>query len=358
MALLPCCGIISFSVANFEKIGPGCMRKCFITATEEKPGLQAGKKFTGGGEMGSDIKGKYLLVTPAKNEEQNLLEVSKSVTGQKLKPELWIIVDDGSTDRTPRILEDLQANHSWIHSIRLPPRPRDITFHYSYVCKQGFDYALEYCRENNIEFEYIGLLDADTVLEENYFKKLLAEFEKDNSIGIVSGGIYYDTDGKLSLEVTNKNLPRGTGRIWRKECFFETGGYQVEPSPDSISNIKALMRGWQLIQYADVVQIQKRKTSAADGLWSGYIKNGWMAYYLGKKPLIALVNVLYFSLKPPYYTGAAYFLGYFSSAIRKEKRIQDPEIRNYYRNQGLSGLLSQIPGMSSHNPRDLREGEP
>ena len=75
------------------------------------------------------------------------------------------------------------------------------------------------------------------MLEKNYFGKLLAEFKKDSSLGIVSGGIYYDNDGKLSLEVTAKELPRGTGRIWKKECFLETGGYQVEPSPDSISNI-------------------------------------------------------------------------------------------------------------------------
>ncbi|RXA18045.1 glycosyltransferase family 2 protein [Methanosarcina sp. MSH10X1] len=308
--------------------------------------------------MGSDLKRKYLLVTPAKNEEQNLPDVSKSVIGQRLRPELWIIIDDGSTDGTPCILKDLQANCSWVQSIRLPPRPRDITFHYSYVCKQGFDYALEYCRGNNLEFEYIALLDADTVLEENYFGKLLDEFEKDNSIGIVSGGIYYETKGKLSLEVTTKNLPRGTGRIWRKECFFETGGYQVEPSPDSISNIKALMRGWRLVQYADVVQMQKRKTSAADGLWHGYIKNGWMAYYLGKNSLIALVNVLYFSVKYPYYTGAAYFWGYFSSAIKRDKQIQDPEIRAYYKNQGLTGLLSRVSGVFSRNSRDVLEGEP
>lgn len=307
--------------------------------------------------MGPDLKGKYLLVTPAKNEEQNLPEVSKSVIGQKLKPALWIIVDDGSTDGTPFILEDLQAKCSWIQSIRLPPRSRDITFHYSYVCKQGFDYALEYCRKNNIEFEYIGLLDADTVLEENYFVKLLAEFEKDNSLGIVSGGIYYDTNGKLSLEVTTKNLPRGTGRIWKKECFLETGGYQVEPSPDSISNIKAFLRGWRIMQCVDVVQIQKRKTSAANGLWNGYLKNGWMAYYLGKNPFIALLNVLYFSVRSPYYTGVAYCWGYFGSAIRREKKIQDPEVRAYYRNQGPVGLLSRLSGTFSRNSKDVRKGE-
>lgn len=303
------------------------------------------------------MKGKYLLITPAKNEEQNLPEVARSVTGQKVKPELWVIVDDGSTDDTPHIVENLRASYSYIQSIRLPPRPRDITFHYSYVCKQGFDYALEYCKENNIEFEYIGLLDADTVLEENYSGKLLTEFEKDRSLGIASGGVYYDTGRKLSREKTDKNLPRGTGRLWRKECFIETGGYQVEPSPDSISNIKALLRGWKLKQYANIIQIQKRKTSAADGLWYGYVKNGWMAYYLGKNPLVALTNVLYYSVKFPFYTGAAYFWGYISSFIKKEKQIQDLEIRSYYRNFKLSGLSSRVSEIFSRNSGDTHKGE-
>lgn len=297
------------------------------------------------------------MITPARNEEDNLPDVSESVTGQKVTPVLWIIVDDGSTDETSHILEGLTARYSWIRSIRLPPRPRDITFHYSYVCKQGFDYALEYCRENSIEYDYIGLLDADTVLEENYFGKLMGEFEKDSSLGIASGGVYYDVGGKLSREVSDKNLPRGTGRLWRKSCFLETEGYQVEPSPDSISNTKALLRGWQLRQYADVVEIQKRKTSAGEGLWKGYVKNGWMAYYMDKNLPMVLFNSLYYSFKSPYYTGIAYFYGYLNSAVKREKKIGDMEIRAYYRKQNMSLLFSRISGFLSRNSTDSRQGE-
>jgi glycosyltransferase involved in cell wall biosynthesis len=266
-------------------------------------------------------------------------------------------VDDGSTDETPGILEELKAKKSWIRSIRLPPRPRDITFHYSYVCKQGFDHALEYCRENGIEYDYIGLLDADTVLEENYFGKLIDEFEKNSSLGIVSGGVYYNIGGKLSREVSDKNLPRGTGRLWRKSCFLETEGYQVEPSPDSISNTKAILRGWQLMQYVDVVEVQKRKTSAGEGLWKGYVKNGWMAYYVDKSLPMVLFNTLYYSLKSPYYTGTAYFYGYLNSAIKKEKKIRDMEIRTYYKSQNLGFLFSRISGVLSRSSTDTRQGE-
>lgn len=297
------------------------------------------------------------MITPARNEEDNLPDVSESVTGQKVTPALWIIVDDGSTDETPRILEGLKASYSWIQSIRLPPRPRDITFHYSYVCKQGFDYALEYCRENGIEYDYIGLLDADTVLEENYFGKLMDEFEKDSSLGIASGGVYYEIGGKLSREVSDKHLPRGTGRLWRKSCFLETEGYQIEPSPDSISNTKALLRGWQLRQYADVVEIQKRKTSAGEGLWNGYLKNGWMAYYVDKNLPMVLSNTLYYSLKSPYYTGIAYLYGYLNSAIKREKKIRDMEIRAYYRKLNMGLLFSRISGVLSRNSTDAKQGE-
>ncbi|WP_440946653.1 glycosyltransferase family 2 protein [Methanosarcina sp. T3] len=307
--------------------------------------------------MNPEPERKYLLITPARNEEDNLPDVSESVTGQKVTPALWIIVDDGSTDETPQILEELKAGYSWIQSIRLPPRPRDITFHYSYVCKQGFDYALEYCRKNGIEYDYIGLLDADTVLEENYFGKLMDEFEKDSSLGIVSGGVYYDVGGKLSREVSDKNLPRGTGRLWRKFCFLETEGYQVEPSPDSISNTKAILRGWHLRQYVDVVEIQKRKTSAGEGLWNGYVKNGWMAYYVDKNLSMVLFNTLYYSLKSPYYTGIAYLYGYLNSAVKKENKIKDMEIRAYYRGQNLGFLFSRISGVLSRSSTDAGQGE-
>ncbi len=70
-----------------------------------------------------------------------------------------------------------------------------------------------------------------------------------------------------------------------------------------------------------------------------------------------LLNVLHFSVKSPYYTGVAYCWGYFGSAIRREKKIQDPEVRAYYKNQGFGVLLSRISRNFSRNSRDLKERE-
>ena len=47
---------------------------------------------------------KYVLITPAHNEERFIPKTLESMVAQTLLPERWIIVDDGSTDRTAEIL--------------------------------------------------------------------------------------------------------------------------------------------------------------------------------------------------------------------------------------------------------------
>jgi glycosyltransferase involved in cell wall biosynthesis len=284
----------------------------------------------------------YILITPAKNEEEALPDVINSVLSQEIKPILWLIVDDGSTDNTPHILDKLKKECKWVKTIKLPSRSRDITHHYSYVCKQGFEHAINYCKENNILYEYIGLLDADTELEENYFAKLIDEFIKNPKLGIASGGIYYNIDSKLQLLGTFENLPAGTGRMWTKECFQKTGGYLVEPSPDSISNVKAMIHGWDTRKFKNIVAIQKRFTSSAEGLWKGYKMNGYMAYYLNKHPLLILLNSVYYTTKHPHYIGTSYLYGYLVSLFSDAKQINDKDIKNYYWNTRIKDVTKTV----------------
>lgn len=282
----------------------------------------------------------YILVTPAKNEEKHLPKVAEAVIGQTAPPILWVIVDDGSTDHTPEVIENLESQFNWIRSIRLPPHPRDITFHYSYVCKNGFDHALGFCKTNGIQSNFIGLLDADTVLEKTYFEKLSIEFNKNSLLGIASGHITDLPDEEVRWADLKNNkpdrpLPRGSGRLWRKECFFETGGYPVEPSPDSISNVKANLRGWEIRQFGHIRAIQLRETSGAQGLWNGYRINGSTAYYLNTHPLLVLLGAFSRSIQKPYYVGLAYSYGYLLEWLKGSPKINDPEIRDYYWNKRL-----------------------
>ncbi|HII98437.1 MAG TPA: glycosyltransferase family 2 protein [Methanoregula sp.] len=280
----------------------------------------------------------YILITPAKNEERFLPFVATSVVKQSILPKLWLIIDDGSDDGTPSIINDLRKRYSWIETVRLPPHPRDITYHYSYVCHTGFQRIIELCNERLIEFNYLGLLDADTELENEFFEKLILEFKKNKNLGIASGKIITQSDKNFQNEPTNY-WPRGTGRLWSWECFQKTSGYVIEPSPDSISNIKAILRGYDIKQFNNMIAIQKRETSSAEGHWHGYQMRGKVAYYFHKNPLLIISLFCYYTFKDPYYIGLAFLAGYLKALIRRDKQIHDEEIRNYYWNSRLKEAL-------------------
>lgn len=283
---------------------------------------------------------KYILITPAKDEERNLPAVAEAVIRQTILPATWIIVDDGSTDDTPEIIKQLENRYEWIKSVHLPSHPRDITFHLSYVQKIGFEYAIQFCEINNIHFDSIGLLDADTVIEESYFEQLIAQLDINPRLGIASGHITDRKNNEFDWDdIKNNNpdsaIPRGSGRLWRKECFIETGGYVIEPSPDSISSAKAILRGWDIAQFGHVRAVQLRETSSAEGLWNGYRIGGTTAYYFNKHPLIVLLNSFVYFTKQPHYIGLAYLHGYLLEWLKKSPKINDPEIQDYFRNKRI-----------------------
>lgn len=272
----------------------------------------------------------YILVTPCKNEEKSLLDLIFSVKNQTIKPTLWLIIDDGSTDNSPQIINRAKKENSWITSFRLKEGKRDIGIKYAYVCKTGFDYVIKFCKEHKIKYHYIGLVDADMVLDKDFFEKLMAEFEKNPKLGIASGGVYNNCKGNFVWESSREDLPRGGARLWRKDCFEETNGYQCTSSPDVVSNVKAMLRGWEIRQFKEIKAIQSRPTSSAEGLWKGYYKRGFFYYYLNYNPIIAFSKGLTYCFRKPYYIGLFFLYGYFRGLLKRQAKIKDKEIRAYF----------------------------
>jgi len=66
---------------------------------------------------------KYVLITPAKNEEAFVRKTLDSVVRQTVLPERWVIVDDGSIDRTAEIVESYAMRHPWIELVRRAQDP-------------------------------------------------------------------------------------------------------------------------------------------------------------------------------------------------------------------------------------------
>jgi glycosyltransferase involved in cell wall biosynthesis len=133
---------------------------------------------------------KYILITPVKNEEGTIDQVIDSVIAQDIIPTLWIIVNDGSTDNSQKIIEEKIKNKKWIILINKEINKVYNWLGYSKVIIEG----INYCKMNDLfkklSISYIGILDSDITIPKDYFKDLIFILEKDPLIGAIAGGVY------------------------------------------------------------------------------------------------------------------------------------------------------------------------
>ena len=53
---------------------------------------------------------KYVLITPARNEEAFIEKTLASMAAQTVLPQRWVIVDDGSTDDSEKTIKNIIGN--------------------------------------------------------------------------------------------------------------------------------------------------------------------------------------------------------------------------------------------------------
>ena len=68
---------------------------------------------------------RYVIVTPIRDEEKFIEATITSVQGQTVPPAEWVIVDDGSTDRTGEIIDRYASQLPWIHVVHRVNRGLD-----------------------------------------------------------------------------------------------------------------------------------------------------------------------------------------------------------------------------------------
>lgn len=275
----------------------------------------------------------YVVVTPCKNEGENLPDLIASVVAQTVRPVLWAIVDDGSTDDTFQITQDAAEKHEWIHVLRMYEGDRDLGLHYATVVKTGFDHVISYCKESDLEYSYLGNLDGDLTLSSRFYENLMTEFEKDPELGVASGGTEHIIGDRVRYANVSVNEPSGGHMLVRGECFEECGGIPLSYSIDSVLKAKARLKRWKTKRFEENVATEIRDVHAAEGYWKGFVHKGESSYYLNINPLHVIARVVIYLFKKPYYIGVAYLVGYLHSVIRREERIDDAEVKRYFWNK-------------------------
>src|SRR5262249_49208180 len=159
-----------------------------------------------------------VLVTPARNEEAFIEATIESVVSQTVLPRRWVIVSDGSTDRTDQIVATYAARHPWIAFVR---RPEHADRHFAAKVRS---FNAGYEALHGEAFDVVGNLDADITFEMDYFEFLLGRFALDPKLG-VAGTPFVDRDATYDYRFTNIEHVSGACQLFRRECFEGIGGY-------------------------------------------------------------------------------------------------------------------------------------
>jgi biofilm PGA synthesis N-glycosyltransferase PgaC len=278
----------------------------------------------------------YVLVTPARNEEKYIEETINSVISQSISPKRWVIVSDGSSDRTDEIVRLYAEKYDWMKVMRMPEH-RDRQFAAKVNC---FNAGYEAVR--NMDFDIIGNLDADLSFDEKYFEFLLQKFEEDSTLG-VAGTPFVEANSKMyDYRFTNIEHVSGGCQLFRRRCFEEIGGYIPIRGGgiDWVAVTTARMKGWKTRTFTEKRMIHLRRMGTGKGnILAARFRQGTEAYYLGSHPLWEFLRIFYQVKTRPWGIGAVIrFSGYLYALTRRMDKPVTRELVEFYQKEQMSRL--------------------
>ena len=271
----------------------------------------------------SDRRSGYVLVTPARNEEEFIQRTLDSVIKQTVLPKEWIILSDGSTDGTDTLVESTIAANPWIRLIKLPQRDHPS---WSAVVDNTMLGVQSIACEN---YSFIGLLDADLEFQPKYFEQLISKFHSDPKLGL-SGGNAVDIGRPKTYVPRNLQEVPGAVQFFSRECFESLGGIIALPEGgwDALTAAVARQKGFKTQLAAELFVDHLKPNNITSG---NLIKRKWQRgvrdYALGYHPVFEFVKCIDLVREKPYLLSAIiWFSGFLSCHIQRRKRMLDTDL--------------------------------
>jgi len=221
---------------------------------------------------------KIQVIIPVQNEEKNLPLCLAALNKQTVKPSKVIIVDDGSADHSLDVIRNY-ADASYC-IVKLPQKPQksakvmdsqETSVHYCHVASEG-------SKKLDSDFDYVAILDADTVLEQDYYEKLIGKFEGQPSLGFAGGALLNTTEVGETLGLLPFVL--GCNRVYSRDCWLRLNDgssvLKVKGRYDTVHDMEARSMGYSPVRFDDVKSYALRDP-AKSTFWDGYYS--WLLGY-------------------------------------------------------------------------------
>jgi biofilm PGA synthesis N-glycosyltransferase PgaC len=286
-----------------------------------------------------DKRRRLLIISPCRDEEQFMRQTLDSVVAQTVLPSAWVIVDDGSTDRSPEILAEYAAKYPFISVIRRQDRgrravgPGVIEAFYAGLDSVDLD-----------DFDYLCKLDLDLEIPRCYFEQVLEQMEREPWLANFSGKPYLRAeDGRLISERLGDENAVGQIKLYRTAAFKAIGGFVRQVSWDGIDGHMCRMHGW-MARSEDRPELRfihlRQMGSSQHSIWVGRLRWGFGKYFMGSALYYVAAVALYRMLERPYLLGGwGILLGYLKAMLGRVGRLEDKQFRRFLRRFELYSLI-------------------
>lgn len=282
----------------------------------------------------------FVVVTPAFNEEKHISRTIISMIRQTIKPIIWVIVDDGSTDKTSKIVQDTANNHDWIKYL-YNKKQDGVTYYASnvYAIQKGIELV------KTLPYDFLAILDADIELCDDYYELILEKLLKHQDLGIAAG-TFVEKAGNAweKAKRDRRATPKGI-QVFRRECYETIGGYIPFKygGEDSGTEITARMKGWKTWSFDNIIVKHHRPvgTGISSSILKARFRTGIADYCLGTHPLfMVLKSIKRMVWEKPYFTsGIARLVGYLIGRINKYEKQLPLQTIKYLRREQIQRIF-------------------
>jgi glycosyltransferase involved in cell wall biosynthesis len=268
-----------------------------------------------------------VVVTPARDEADNLPRLAASLASQHFLPRAWSVVENGSTDGTLELARGLANEYDWV---RVLSQPGTSAAERGAPIVKALHAAIDALAADPPDV--LVNVDADISMDADYFERLLRRFEDDDALGIASGSAYEFRNGRWEQRFVTGSTVWGASRAYRWECLQQLLPLEERVAWDGVDEFKANARGWRTTAFEDLAFRHHRREGERDGAaWTARRNQGAAAHYLGYRAWYLVLRAVWNARREPAALGLVW--GFALSALRREAQMQDPAARAYVRRQ-------------------------
>lgn len=234
-----------------------------------------------------------IVVTPIHNEANNIGILAQQLADSTRQPDLWIVVDDGSTDDGPAIVRGMNLPMETVVLSR--ENGGGLIGGSAFTAWQyGVDEAVRRCPE----FDHVMKLDADVELPAKYLELVLEEFAGDQSLGLVGGVLVGKRDREQTVHVP------GPVKLYSRSAYEAMSNVPRRVGFDVMDELAIKSVGLQVRVRKDLHFSVRRAIGASQGLVHGRRRNGQVCRWTGYWLPYFMLHAIRYVFRRPYVVGS------------------------------------------------------